>query len=85
MMTRFPIRERESVRAHIEAQRPVTAELFVPPTVAKPVAYVISNLEPDTAEIRAAVVAELRTCTSATRYRWHAAYPYVGSNLDRYG
>ena len=52
--------ERESVRAHIEAQRPVTAELFVPPTVAKPVAYVISNLEPDTAEIRAAVVAELK-------------------------
>jgi uncharacterized phage protein gp47/JayE len=28
--------------------------------VAKPVAYVISNLEPDTAEIRAAVVAELK-------------------------
>ncbi|CUI71891.1 baseplate J/gp47 family protein [Achromobacter xylosoxidans] len=52
--------EIEAVRAHIEAHRPVTAELFVPLSVAKPVAYVISDLQPDTAEIRAAIVAELK-------------------------
>lgn len=52
--------EIEAVRAHIEAQRPATAELFVPLSVAKPVAYVISDLQPDTAEIRAAIVAELK-------------------------
>ncbi|MCH1985282.1 baseplate J/gp47 family protein [Achromobacter xylosoxidans] len=52
--------EIEAVRAHIEAQRPVTAELFVLPVVAKPVAYVISDLQPDSAEIRAAIIAELK-------------------------
>ena len=32
------------------------------PVVAKPVAYVISDLQPDSAEIRAAIIAELRIC-----------------------
>ena len=30
------------------------------PVVAKPVAYVISDLQPDSAEIRAAIIAELK-------------------------
>lgn len=52
--------EIDTVRAHIEALRSVTAELFVPTLVAKPIAYVISDLVPDTAEIRAAIIAELK-------------------------
>ncbi|MGE8690961.1 MAG: baseplate J/gp47 family protein [Achromobacter sp.] len=52
--------EIETVRQHIESVRTVTAELFVLPIVPLPINYVISGLEPDTAEVRAAIIAELK-------------------------
>lgn len=52
--------EIDAVQAYIDTKRPVTAELFVQPLVAKPIAYTISGLSPDTPEIRAAVIAELK-------------------------
>lgn len=48
------------VAAHVEAMRPVTAEVLVLAPEAQPIAFEIEGLLPDTPAIRAAVEAELR-------------------------
>lgn len=47
------------VYEHIGALRPVTAELFVVAPVLEPIDVTIEDLAPDTAEVRAAIEAEL--------------------------
>lgn len=49
----------EAAQAHIDGLRPVTAEVHVVPPVAVPLALTISDLQPATAEVRAAVEAEI--------------------------
>ena len=50
----------KTVFDHIEALRPVTAELFVAAPVPAPLDITVSGLQPDTPEVRAAIEAELR-------------------------
>jgi uncharacterized phage protein gp47/JayE len=47
------------VQAHLDAVRPVTAEVFVVAPIARAIDITIATLTPDTPEVRAAVVAEL--------------------------
>lgn len=51
--------ELAAVQAHIEAQRPVTADLYVLAPVAVPIFYQL-HVSPDTAAVRAAVESQLR-------------------------
>ncbi|KZB73241.1 MULTISPECIES: baseplate J/gp47 family protein [Thalassospira] len=48
------------VAAHINAERPVTGDLFVVVPIAKPINVTISGLDPDTPETRSAIEAEIR-------------------------
>ncbi len=47
------------VQAYIDAQRPVTAQVFVFAPVGVPLDLTITGLDPDTADVRAAIAAEL--------------------------
>ncbi|SDH88249.1 baseplate J/gp47 family protein, partial [Roseospirillum parvum] len=48
-----------AVQAHLDAVRPVTAEVFVVAPVAVPLDVEISGLDPDTPAVRAAIEAEI--------------------------
>jgi len=48
------------VKAHIESQRPVTADLFVPASIAQPLNFEISGLNPVSQTVKNAIKAELK-------------------------